>query len=97
MIAWAKLASEVTVLAGGRLNCCINYTWIMSSLKEICSGLPVDPLPRRRPRDDSIPHAPIRTPCLSTADQRVSIRHVHGGYLDHIEEPHKTSQNRPDV
>ncbi len=44
----------------------------MSSLKELCSGLPVDPLPPRRPRDESVPHAPVRTPNLSDDERRVS-------------------------
>jgi len=42
----------------------------MSSLKEICDGIP-DPLPQRRQRDETIPHAPVRTPDLSPAEQRV--------------------------
>ena len=43
----------------------------MSSLKGICEGLPVDPLPRPRGRDESVPHAPVRTPDLSQEEQRV--------------------------
>jgi urocanate hydratase len=42
----------------------------MSSLKEICNGIP-DPLPQRRQRDETVPHAPVRTPELLPAEQRV--------------------------
>ena len=45
----------------------------MSSLKEVCSGLPLDPLPPRRPRDEAVPHAPVRTPNLNEAQRRVSL------------------------
>ena len=45
----------------------------MSSLKGICEGIPVDPLPRPRGRDEYIPHAPVRTPELSLDEQRVSV------------------------
>ncbi len=46
-------------------------TEVMSSLKEICAGLPLDPLPPNRGRDPSIPHAPVRTPNLTPAEERV--------------------------
>ncbi|XP_060071022.1 urocanate hydratase-like [Ylistrum balloti] len=45
----------------------------MSSLKEICEGLPLDPLPPRRERDESVPHAPVRTPDLSPEEQRLAL------------------------
>ena len=32
----------------------------------------MDPLPRPRARDESVPHAPVRTPDLSLEEQRVS-------------------------
>ena len=41
----------------------------MSSLKDICSGLPLDPLPPGRQRDQSVPHAPNRTSNLTTDDE----------------------------
>ena len=44
----------------------------MSSLKEVCSGLPLDPLPANRGRDPSVPHAPLRTPNLTAEEERVS-------------------------
>ena len=43
----------------------------MASLKEICSGLPVDPLPSPRDRDHSVSHAPVRTVNLSLDERRV--------------------------
>ena len=45
----------------------------MSSLKEICSGLPIDPIPRAPgQRDNSVPHAPVRTLNLSQDEELVS-------------------------
>lgn len=44
----------------------------MSSLKDICGGIPVDPLPPKRERDESVPHAPVLTPGLNEEDERVS-------------------------
>lgn len=44
----------------------------MSDLKEICSGLPLDPLPSNPGRDPGVPHAPIRTPNLTAQEERVS-------------------------
>ena len=44
----------------------------MSTLKEICSGLPLDPLPPNRGRDPHVPHAPVRTPNLTAEEERVS-------------------------
>ena len=41
------------------------------SLTELCSGLPLDPLPPPRSRDPSLPHAPVRTPDLSPAEKKV--------------------------
>ncbi|XP_056315094.1 urocanate hydratase [Danio aesculapii] len=48
----------------------------MSSLKEICAGLPLDPLPPNRGRDPSVPHAPVRTPNLTPAEERVALRNA---------------------
>ena len=44
----------------------------MESLRVLCSGLPLDPLPALRPRDPSVPHAPIRNPNLSREEKKVS-------------------------
>lgn len=44
----------------------------MSTLTEVCAGLPLDPLPPYRPRDPSLPHAPVRTPQLSSDDKKVA-------------------------
>lgn len=45
----------------------------MGSLKEICSGLPLDLLPERAgPRDTGVPHAPVRSPNLTPEEQMVS-------------------------
>lgn len=44
----------------------------MSSLKEVCRGLPLDPLPPNRGRDPNVPHAPTRSPNLTAEEERVS-------------------------
>lgn len=43
----------------------------MSSLKDVCSGLLLDPLPPNRGRDPSVPHAPVRAPNLTAEEERV--------------------------
>lgn len=43
----------------------------MSSLKEICSGLPLHPMPENRGRKREIPHAPVRTPNLTAQEEKV--------------------------
>uniref|UniRef100_A0A3Q1HAI8 Uncharacterized protein n=1 Tax=Anabas testudineus TaxID=64144 RepID=A0A3Q1HAI8_ANATE len=48
----------------------------MSTLKDICSGLPLDPLPPNRGRDTSVPHAPIRTPNLTAEEERLALRNA---------------------
>ena len=44
---------------------------MMASLKELCAGLPVDPIPPPQDRDNSIPHAPVRTINLTDDEERV--------------------------
>lgn len=44
----------------------------MSSLQELCSGLPLQPLPENRGRWAGVPHAPVRTPGLSPAEEQVT-------------------------
>ncbi|KAK3101952.1 hypothetical protein FSP39_007584 [Pinctada imbricata] len=48
----------------------------MSSLKEIFEGLPINPLPPRRPRDENVPHAPTRTPELSPSEERLALQNA---------------------
>ncbi|XP_064605523.1 urocanate hydratase-like [Liolophura sinensis] len=48
----------------------------MGTLQEICSGLPLDTLPAPRPRDESLPHAPTRTPSLLVEEQRVALQNA---------------------
>ncbi|XP_004068534.1 urocanate hydratase [Oryzias latipes] len=48
----------------------------MASLKEICNGLPLNPLPPNRGRDPSVPHAPIRTPNLTAEEERLALRNA---------------------
>lgn len=44
----------------------------MASLKDVCAGLPVDPLPEPRQRDNSVPHAPVRATRLNEQEELVS-------------------------
>ncbi|XP_043979297.1 urocanate hydratase [Gambusia affinis] len=48
----------------------------MSDLKELCSGLPLDPLPPNRGRDPNVPHAPVRTPDLTAEEKRLALRNA---------------------
>ncbi|XP_060580142.1 urocanate hydratase-like [Ruditapes philippinarum] len=48
----------------------------MSSLKDICEGIPVDPLPEPRERDEAVPHAPIRTPDLTRDERRLALQNA---------------------
>ena len=43
----------------------------MSTLDEICCSLPVDPLPPKRIRTTSVPHAPVRNHRLNETEQKV--------------------------
>ena len=45
----------------------------MATLTELCAGLPLDPLPPLRPRDASLPHAPVRTPQLTGDEKKVCL------------------------
>ena len=46
----------------------------MGSLKEICSGLPLNPLPPKQGKLDTlVPHAPNRTPNLSAHEEKVWV------------------------
>ncbi|XP_070559214.1 urocanate hydratase-like [Ptychodera flava] len=47
----------------------------MSSLKEICEW-PLDQLPPRHPRDDSVPHAPVRNHNLGAEQQRQALQNA---------------------
>ena len=44
----------------------------MASLKDLCAGLPVESLPPPKQRDNSVPHAPVRTTNLTLDEERVS-------------------------
>lgn len=61
----ARKDTYITVQGQGRTK--------MSSLKEIFEGLPLDPLPPKKPRDETFAHAPIRTPNLSHDEQSVRL------------------------
>uniref|UniRef100_A0A8C9SC24 Urocanate hydratase n=1 Tax=Scleropages formosus TaxID=113540 RepID=A0A8C9SC24_SCLFO len=48
----------------------------MSTLKELCAGLPLNPLPVNRGRDPKVPHAPVRTPALSPQEEKLALRNA---------------------
>ncbi|XP_019659211.1 urocanate hydratase isoform X3 [Ailuropoda melanoleuca] len=48
----------------------------MSSLQALCSGLPLRPLPENRGRWAGVPHAPVRTPGLSPAEEQLALRNA---------------------
>ncbi|KAG8435897.1 hypothetical protein GDO86_007116 [Hymenochirus boettgeri] len=45
----------------------------MTSLQELCSGLPLKPLPPNKGLNNGVPHAPKRTPQLSIQDERLAL------------------------
>lgn len=47
----------------------------MTTLQEICSGIPLDPMPPApsKERDDLVPHAPVRTPNLTAAEEITAL------------------------
>ncbi|XP_057368974.1 urocanate hydratase-like [Daphnia carinata] len=48
----------------------------MSTLDELCSNLPVDPLPPARKRNAAIPHAPVRNHRLNPTEQKLAVRNA---------------------
>ncbi|KAM7169788.1 urocanate hydratase isoform 1-T3 [Macrochelys suwanniensis] len=48
----------------------------MSSLEEICRGLPLHPLPENRGRKKGIPHAPMRTPNLTAQEEKLALQNA---------------------
>nr|XP_058956426.1 urocanate hydratase-like [Pocillopora verrucosa] len=48
----------------------------MASLKDLCCSLPVDPLPPPRERDNSVPHAPVRTVNLTADERRLALQNA---------------------
>ncbi|RMX52942.1 hypothetical protein pdam_00010933 [Pocillopora damicornis] len=48
----------------------------MESLKDLCCSLPVDPLPPPRERDNSVPHAPVRTVNLTADERRLALQNA---------------------
>ncbi|XP_038266353.1 urocanate hydratase [Dermochelys coriacea] len=48
----------------------------MSSLEEICEGLPLHPLPENRGRKKGVPHAPVRTPNLTAQEEKLALQNA---------------------
>ncbi|XP_003217824.2 urocanate hydratase [Anolis carolinensis] len=49
---------------------------MMSTLKEICGGLPLYPIPKNRGRTAGIPHAPVRTPSLTVQEKKLALKNA---------------------
>ncbi|OQV25186.1 Urocanate hydratase [Hypsibius exemplaris] len=47
-------------------------------------GIPVDPLPEWQPRDEFLPHAPVRTHNLSEDDQKLAVRNALRYFPEHL-------------
>ena len=67
---WTRSFSDYIQLKNALLK---THKKKMSTLAEICQGLPLNPLPEPRERDESVPHAPVRTPNLNAHETRVSL------------------------
>ncbi|CAM4576489.1 urocanate hydratase isoform X1 [Lepidochelys kempii] len=48
----------------------------MSSLEDICGGLPLHPLPENRGRKKGVPHAPVRTPNLTAQEEKLALQNA---------------------
>ncbi|KAK6473833.1 urocanate hydratase [Huso huso] len=48
----------------------------MSSLKEVCGGLPLNPLPPNQGRSNRVPHAPVRVPNLTPQEEKLALRNA---------------------
>ncbi|XP_042705778.1 urocanate hydratase isoform X2 [Chrysemys picta bellii] len=48
----------------------------MSSLEEICGGLPLHPLLENRGRKKGVPHAPVRTPNLTAQEEKLALQNA---------------------
>lgn len=47
-----------------------------TTLKEMCEGLPFQKLPIPRSRDNSVPHAPTRTPGLNDEEKKLAVKNA---------------------
>lgn len=48
----------------------------MASLREICAGLPLNPLPPPRKRNPELPHAPDRIAPLTTEETEIALKNA---------------------
>ncbi|KAG8229510.1 hypothetical protein J437_LFUL004916 [Ladona fulva] len=48
----------------------------MATLADLCSGLPVNPLPPPKQRDPTLPHAPVRSHTLGPSGKKQAIRNA---------------------
>lgn len=49
---------------------------VKAALRRLCAGLPVNPLPPPRRRDQTMPHAPARVPALDAHQQKLAVRNA---------------------
>jgi urocanate hydratase len=48
----------------------------MITIRELCNGLPLDPIPESKPRDESIAHAPVRIANLRAEERRLAVKNA---------------------
>ncbi|KAG1679867.1 Urocanate hydratase [Nymphon striatum] len=51
-------------------------TKMPSPLDNLCEGLPLDPLPEKKVRDETVAHAPIRTTHLTPEEEKIALRNA---------------------
>lgn len=49
---------------------------VRDTLKAICCGLPLSPLPPKKTRDGSLPHAPVRSAPLSEEEKKTALKNA---------------------
>lgn len=63
---------ELFCLVNVMLYCYSHLLKMSAPLEIVCGGLPLSPLPEPRGRSDAFPHAPVRNPCLTHDEKKVS-------------------------
>ncbi|XP_065673576.1 urocanate hydratase isoform X2 [Hydra vulgaris] len=58
----------------------------MTTLQEICAGLPLYPLPKKRSRDNNVLHAPVRTPNLSPHEMKLAVQNALRYFPENVHE-----------
>ncbi|XP_064422410.1 urocanate hydratase [Latimeria chalumnae] len=58
----------------------------MGSLKELCAGLPLKPLPSNHGRSSRVSHAPVRAPNLSRDEEKLALRNALRYFIPEVHE-----------